>query len=135
VTPIPTWIRQCRHRLAVLQRILAGCGKAPMQCAKHHLHIGCTQCWMPRWFALHRTRPFGDAPTMPLSAETGGPGSAASAQIRLLAGRSGHAPDRVRQIVGDDQRAAVGVDRHADGPAAGLAVLADEARQHVERRS
>src|SRR3569833_2346064 len=65
----------------------------------------------------------------------GGTGSAASAQIRLLVRRSSYAPDRVRQIVSDDQGAAAGIDRHAHGPAAGLAVLADEARQHVDRRS
>ena len=51
----------------------------------------------------------------------------------LFSGRGRDAPDRVADVVGHQQRAAL-VDRDADRAALGVALRAQESRQHVDRR-
>ena len=56
----------------------------------------------------------------------------ARCSLLLTSGRD--ARDRVRQIVGNEQRSAA-IDRHADGPAKRLAVLTDKAVNEIDRRT
>src|SRR3954453_20308885 len=55
-------------------------------------------------------------------------------QLELLLTRSRYAPNRVRKVVGHEQRAAA-IDGHPDRATASHAVLTDESVQEIDRRT
>src|SRR6185312_17099779 len=91
--------------------------------------------------ALPASRPMGRIIDMPRAGSPCPPWSVGSTSAdialalcrRRARSRTAHPPDDIADIIGDEQRAVM-VERHADRPSQCIAVLVEEAGQHIDRR-